>query len=92
MIASCFEDDIIVNPEKMLVWLDRLSKKSYPHTSDERVVYVEQGRDKNLASFINDVVDHIEAKNPPDRCSTASILAKFVCDKLGGPTTQPCTN
>ena len=83
---ECFEDDIISQgSRKMLPPLDNV-KKIVPDTSDEReCVYVEQGRDKNLASFINDVVDHIEAKNPPDRCTTASILANFVCDKLGGP-------
>ena len=81
---ECFEDDIISQgSRKMLPPLDNV-KKIVPDTSDEReCVYVEQGRDKNLASFINDVVDHIEAKNPPDRGTTASILANFVCDKLG---------
>lgn len=83
---ECFEDDVISQgSRKMLPALENV-KKIVPDVSDEREsVYVEQGSDRNLASFINDVVDRIEAQNPPDRCATASILASAVCDKLGGP-------
>ena len=82
---ECFEDDIGQGSRRMLPELKKVLK-IVPDVTDEREsIYVEQASDRNLASFINDVVDQIEAQNPPDRCATASILASAVCSKLGGP-------
>lgn len=81
---ECFDDGSEEKHHHSLPMLEHV-KAIVPDVSDEReCVFVEQGSDRNLANFISDCVDQIEIMNPKDRCTTASILAIAISDRLGG--------